>query len=280
MFSFAASATFEMPPMISDFFADYTFSTLLIMGILAFIAGFIDSVVGGGGLIQIPALLISFPSTPIATLFGTNKIAALAGTSVAAYHYAKKIVFDFRLLFVISFSCFISSFAGARIVSLINVNLLKPLILFILIAIAVYTFLKKDLGTSQSKELSFRKQLFYGALIGLSIGFYDGFFGPGTGSFFVLAFVVVLGFEFVQASAYAKIVNCITNISALIVFVRQGNYMLELALLMALLNMAGNVAGSKLALKKGNDFVRLIFLVVVVIMIFKYGWEVFAAPAA
>jgi len=261
--------------MLSDFFAHYDSWTLLILASLAFIAGFIDAVVGGGGLIQIPALLLSFPSAPIATLFGTNKIAALAGTSVAAFQYARRITFDFRLLFVISFCCFVSSFTGARIVSLINVNVLKPLILFILIAIAIYTFFKKDLGSYKSKELPFKKQLIYGSLIGLIIGFYDGFFGPGTGSFFVLAFVIVLGFEFVQASAYAKAVNCITNISALIVFIRQGNYMLELALLMAGLNIAGNVIGSKLALRKGNDFVRVIFLVVVTLMIFKYGWEVF-----
>lgn len=262
--------------MFSEFFADYTSTTLFILAALAFIAGFIDAVVGGGGLIQIPALLIAFPNAPVPTIFGTNKIAALAGTSVAAFNYARKIVFDLRLLFVISLCCFISSFIGARIVSLINVNVLKPLILFILVVIAIYTFFKKDLGSVKTKELSSLKQLIYGGLIGLAIGFYDGFFGPGTGSFFVLAFVLVLGFEFVQASAYAKIVNCITNISALIVFIRQGNYMLELALIMAVMNIAGNIIGSKLALRKGNDFVRIIFLVVVTLMIFKYGWEIFA----
>lgn len=260
--------------MFSNFLSEYNTWTLIALSGLAFVAGFIDSVVGGGGLIQIPALLIGFPNAPIATLFGTNKIAALAGTSVAAFHYAKRITFDFKLLFVISLSCFISSFTGARIVSLINVDVLKPLILFILIAIAVYTFIKKDLGSVKTKELPYRNQIAYGAIIGLVIGFYDGFFGPGTGSFFVLAFVVFLGFEFVQASAYAKIVNCITNISALIVFIRQGNFMLEVAIIMAVMNITGNVIGSKLALKKGNDFVRIIFLVVVIMMILKYGWEV------
>lgn len=263
--------------MISELFTDAAYATFFMLGALAFVAGFIDAVVGGGGLIQIPALLIGFPNAPVATLFGTNKIAALAGTSVAAFHYARKIVFDYRLLFVISLCCFISSFTGARIVSMINVQVLKPIILFILIAIAVYTFLKKDLGSVKTKELTFNKQLIYGSLIGLVIGFYDGFFGPGTGSFFVLAFVVILGFEFVQASAYAKIVNCITNISALFVFIRQGNYMFELALVMAGMNITGNIIGSRLALKKGNDFVRIIFLVVVTLMILKYGWEIFAS---
>jgi uncharacterized membrane protein YfcA len=146
-------------------------------------------------------------------------------------------------------------------------------------AIAIYTCLKKDPGTHKSRELSYRRQWIYGALIGITLGFYDGFFGPGTGSFFVPAFVVMLGFQFAQASAYATIVNGVTNISAMFILIRQGNYTLELALRMAILTMAENVAGSKLALKKGNDFVRLVFLVVVM-MSFKYGWEVFVAPAA
>jgi len=119
--------------------------------------------------------------------------------------------------------------------------------------------------------------MIFGAAIGLIIGFYDGFFGPGTGSFFVLAFVVILGFEFVQASAYAKIVNCMTNISALIVFIRQGNYIIGIAILMAVFNIAGSVIGSKMAIKRGNGFIRVFFLIIVTIMIIRYGYDVFKA---
>ena len=111
-------------------------------------------------------------------------------------------------------------------------------------------------------------------VIGLVIGFYDGFFGPGTGSFFVLAFVLILGFEFVQASAYAKIVNCMTNISALFVFIRQGNYILGIAVLMAVFNIAGGILGSKMALKRGNGFIRIFFLIIVSILILRYGYDV------
>jgi hypothetical protein len=145
----------------------------------------------------------------------------------------------------------------------------------VLIVIAIYTFLKKDLGSIQTKNLSFDKQLIYGSLIGLIVGFYDGFFGPGTGSFFVLGFVVILGFEFVHASAYSKVINCMTNISALIVFIRQGNYLLELAIIMSVCNITGNLIGTRLALKKGNTFVRTIFLLIVTLMIFRYGYDIF-----
>ena len=262
---------------ISGIFSDYSLFTLLILSVLAFMAGFIDAVVGGGGLIQLPALLVTLPNAPLPTIFGTNKIAALSGTSMAAFQYAKRIRFNVKLLITISVASFIASYFGAKIVSIINPATLKPIILIILIAIAIYTFIKKDLGKVETKQLSLTRQMLFGAVIGLIIGFYDGFFGPGTGSFFVLAFVVILGFEFVQASAYAKIVNCMTNISALIVFIRQGNYIIGIAILMAVFNIAGSVIGSKMALKRGNGFIRVFFLVIVTIMIVRYGYDVFKA---
>ncbi len=258
-----------------SFAADYGVVALLVICLFAFIAGFIDAVVGGGGLIQIPALLINLPKTPLPTLFGTNKIAALSGTSIAAFHYSRRIKFNFRLLITIALFAGIASFLGARTIQYIDVNTLKPAVLFVLIAIAVYTFVKKDLGSMQTKVLSFNKQLIYGSFIGLVVGFYDGFFGPGTGSFFVLGFVVILGFEFVQASAYSKVINCMTNGAALLVFIKDGNYLLELAILMAISNIVGNIVGTKLALKKGNRFVRVIFLGIVSIMIVRYAYDIF-----
>ena len=260
-----------------EILSDYTIWTILSLAILAFIAGFIDAVVGGGGLIQIPALLVFFPNAPVPTLFGTNKIAALSGTSIAAFQYSRRIKFDFKLLALISFCAFVASYLGAKTVSYINSATLKPLVLFILIAIAIYTFLKKDLGSLKTKQLSHQKQLIYAAITGLLVGFYDGFFGPGTGSFFVLAFVVILGFEFVEASAYSKVVNCMTNISALIVFIRQGNFMLEIAILMAVFNVLGSIIGSKMAIKRGNGFIRVFFLIIVAVMIVKYGIDVFSS---
>jgi len=256
-------------------FSEYSSLTLIVFGLLAFIAGFIDSVAGGGGLIQLPALLIGFPKAPVPTLIGTNKIAGLAGTSVAAYQYSKHVKFNYPLLLTISFFTFIASFAGAKVVGFINPAVLKPLILAILILIGIYTFLKKDLGSIQTKSLTANKKVLFGSLLGLIIGFYDGFFGPGTGSFLVLGFVVILGFEFVTASAYSKIINCIANISALTVFIKQGNYLLGVAIVLAIGNITGNIIGSRMAIKKGNRFIRLFFLLVVVILIARYGYDVF-----
>jgi len=258
-----------------NIFTDYGAITIISLLTLSFVAGFIDAVVGGGGLIQVPALLISLPKTPLPTIFGTNKIAALAGTSISAVQYSKRIKFNYKLLLAISACSGFASFVGAKVVSYIDVNTLKPIILVVLIAIAIYTFLKKDLGSTQTKQLSFAKQLMYGSFIGLIVGFYDGFFGPGTGSFFVLGFILILGFEFVQASAYSKVINCMTNFSALIVFIKQRNYLLELAIFMAVCNITGNLVGTRLALQKGNAFVRTIFLAIVTFMILRYAYDIF-----
>ena len=182
---------------------------------------------------------------------------------------------DYPLLLLISLASFVASFFGAKAVSFINVDTLKPIIFVILIVIAIYTFLKKDLGSMPSKKLARNKQMLFGSIIGLIVGFYDGFFGPGTGSFFVLGFVVILGFEFLTASAYSKIINCMTNISALIVFISQGSFLLEIAIIMALCNVTGSVIGSRMALKHGNGFVRIFFLIIVALMIVRYGFEIF-----
>lgn len=261
--------------LISDIFAGYSGPTLVSLALLALIAGFIDSVVGGGGLIQLPALLINLPNSPLPALFGTNKIAALAGTSVAAYQYSRKIKYDLLILAIISAFAFLASNLGARSLSFINPDILRPLILLILIIIAIYTFRKKDLGSIQTKRLSRSKLILYGSLIGFIVGFYDGFFGPGTGNFLVLGFVVIMGFEFVMASAYSKIVNSVTNISALMVFFSQGNYYLGLAMMMAVCNIIGSIAGSRMALRRGNSFVRIVFLVIVIIMILRYSYDIF-----
>ena len=264
---------YDMP--LNEILEHYSALTLLWLILLSFTAGFLDAVVGGGGLIQLPALLINLPGTPLPTIFGTNKIASLAGTSVAAWQYSRRIRFNWTLLGVLSVCAFASSFTGAKTVSYVNPATLKPAILVILILMAVYTYIRKDLGSVQRKHLSLRQQALYGGVLAAVIGFYDGFFGPGTGSFFVLGFVVILGFEFVTASAYSKMVNCITNLSALVVFVSQGNYILEIALLLSVCNIAGNLTGSRMALRKGNEFVRIIFLVVVSLMILRYGYDLF-----
>jgi uncharacterized membrane protein YfcA len=258
-----------------ELFTPHDISILIIIAFASLLAGFIDAVVGGGGLIQFPAFMILFPNSSIPTAFGTNKIAGLSGTSIAAVQYAKRVKFNWKLLLITAFSSFIFSFIGAKLVSRIDVNILKPFIFFMLIAIAIYTFKKKDFGSYSTKVLSNEKKYLFGFLLGIIIGFYDGFLGPGTGSFLVLGFVALLGFEFLEASAYAKTINCITNISALYVFISQGNYILEIAIIMAISNISGSIIAARMAILKGNQFIRKLFLFVVVIMIFRYGYDVF-----
>lgn len=262
--------------MLLNVITDYGLLTLASLIVLSFCAGFIDAVIGGGGLIQLPALLINFPKTALPVLFGTNKIASLAGTSMAAIQYSRKIKFNYTLLFIIALSAGLASYAGARVVSYINVHALKPVILIILVCIAVYTFIKKDLGATKANAISFQQQMMRGIVMGIAVGFYDGFFGPGTGSFFVLGFVTLLGFEFVEASAYSKFVNCFTNLGALFVFISHGKYLPFIALLLSVFNITGNIIGSRLALKKGNGFVRIFFLVVVMLLILKYAMDICA----
>lgn len=248
---------------------------IIFLCCFAFIAGFIDSIVGGGGLIQMPALLLTFPKTPVPVLFGTGKIPALTGTSAAAWQYSKKVKFNFKVLGLTALCALISAYLGAQTISLLDSNLLKPLILVILILIAVYTFLKKDFGNAEARDIPEQKMLIYGGLIGFIVGFYDGFFGPGTGSFFILAFIVLLGFDFLNASAYAKVINCVTNVSALAAFIYNKQVLYHIALPMAVCNMAGGLIGSRLALSKGNDFIRKFFLLVICILIVRYAYDVF-----
>jgi uncharacterized membrane protein YfcA len=246
---------------------------LLFLLLLSLVAGFIDAVVGGGGLISLPALLIQLPTQPLPLVFGTNKIAALAGTSVAAVQYAKKIRFKFKLLLITALTAILAAFLGAKALHFLNPYWYKPLILLILIGMAWFTWKKKDFG--QQQRLLTENVGFYmkAVLLGGLVGFYDGIFGPGAGSFLVMGFVVWLGFDFLHASAYAKWVNVATNLSALGVFIGQGQYWLELGILMALANVTGNSIGSRMAIKKGNGFIRIVFLLVVSLLIIRLAYS-------
>jgi uncharacterized protein len=258
-----------------DKLLSYPPEILFFIIIAAFIAGFIDAIVGGGGLIQFPAFMIAFPQSTIPTAFGTNKISGFSGTTVAAIKYGKQVKFNYKLLLLIAIFAFISANIGTQLVTLVNKKFLNPCIFILLVVIAIYTFVKKDFGQYATKNLALHKQYAIGIVIGIVVGFYDGFFGPGTGSFLMLGFVGFLGFPFLQASAYAKVINCITNISYLIIFIKNQNYILEIALLMAFFNIFGSIIGTRLAILKGNSFIRKIFLLVIVLLLVRFGMNIF-----
>ncbi len=232
--------------------------------------------VGGGGLVQTPALLITFPHLPVATLLGTVKIPSFCGTAVSAWQYSKKISIQWSLVGRIAVAAFLAAMAGSYLVSMLSNAVLKPVIFIILVGVAVYSFAKKSLG-AHSFHVANRAALLRGVSAGLVIGFYDGFIGPGTGSFLVLAFISLLGFSFMQASAHAKVVNLATNLASILYFSFSGHILFQLALSMAAFNMAGGWVGTKLALKKGNHFIRIFFLAVVAATLLRFGWDIFFA---
>lgn len=243
--------------------------TLWLLGGAAFLAGFVDAVAGGGGLLQLPALLILYPQQPLGTLLGTNKLAAVWGTLAAAGRYARRVRFHYPLLVPALGAALLGAWCGARVVTLLPVPLMRPAVLGLLVAVAVYTFATPHLGLHHAPRLSRRAETLAGAGIALVSGFYDGFFGPGTGAFLVFLLVRILGFDFLHASAYAKVLNVATNAAALAFFVPHGWVLWTTAALMAACNVAGAVCGSHLALRHGSQFIRRIFLGVVVALIVK-----------
>lgn len=248
---------------------------LLLLCLAAFCAGFVDAIVGGGGLIQTPVVMVLMPNLAVSSVIGSLKIPAFSGTSFAANQYLKKVQLNWKLLSVMAVVAFGAAFLGSNLLTLVSNYFMKPLLLLVLILIAIYTFAKKDFGASQEKNLSANKQLLLGIVMSICIGFYDGFIGPGTGSFLVLGFVAILGFDFLNASANAKMVNLATNFGSICLFVLNGKIIWAIALPMAACNAFGGWMGAKLAIKKGNGFIRIFFLIIVVLTLIRFGYDVF-----
>jgi len=247
---------------------------LLLMCCAALLAGFVDSIVGGGGLVQVPALFILYPHFEIPRIIGTNRFSSFMGTAVAGYQYAKKVEIPWRTVIYAGIGAGIMAFLGAKISDIVDEKILKPVILVLMTVIAIYTFTKKDLGQDEKLKFELAKVPFYGLVIGSSAGFYNGFVGPGTGSLLVFGFVSIIGYGFLKASAISKIVNVIADVSSLGFFITQGYVQFEIAIPMMLCNMTGSYFGSKMAILKGNKFVRNFFLVVIFALILRFGWDI------
>jgi uncharacterized protein len=247
----------------------------VIVSLASLLAGVVDAIVGGGGLILVPALFSTFPGAHPATLFGTTKSASVWGTAFATAQYSRRVQMRWAALLPAAAAGFAGSFAGAWVVTVIDPAFLRRLLPFVLLAVLIYTLTKKELGRSHAPHLAGRHETLVASGIGVVIGFYDGFFGPGTGSFLVFLFVRGLGYDFLNASASAKLVNTATNLAALILFTLKGHVWWHFAVAMALANIAGSLIGTRLALKHGTGFVRGVFIVVVTALIAKTGWDAF-----
>ncbi|MEN9488579.1 MAG: hypothetical protein RL494_844 [Bacteroidota bacterium] len=248
---------------------------LILLCIASFFAGFVDAVVGGGGLIQTPIALILLPTFSVSSITGSLKIPGISGTSIAAFHYLKNVTMNWKLVVMMAFFSCGFAFLGSELLTLVSNDFMKPLLFVILILLAIYTFVKKDFGQHQIKELSETKMLFLGIIISSIIGFYDGFIGPGTGSFLVVAFITILGFDFLHASANAKMVNVASNIGSITLFILKGKIIWTIAIPMAFCNAFGGWLGAKTALKRGNGFIRIFFLLVVIGTLIRFGYDVF-----
>ena len=242
--------------------------------ISALLAGFIDAIVGGGGLIQLPVLFILFPSFSVPMAIGTNRFSSFMGTAVAAFQYLKKVKIPIKTTLLASFGAASMSFLGANLSYKVSQEILKPIILVLMICIAVYTYRKKALGLEEKLRFSLKILPFAGLIIGMSAGFYNGFVGPGTGSLLIFGFVSIIGFGFIRASAISKIVNFIGDISSLIFFLSKGFVIFKIGIPMMLCNILGSYIGSKTALKNGSAFVRKMFLVVVGLLLLRFGYDI------
>ena len=244
--------------------ADISIWIVLICVVAAFLAGFVDAVAGGGGLIQLPVLLWTFPSAPLASFLGTTKAVSIVGTTTAANTYRKKIQVNAKQLIPMMSAAFVGSLFGALLATKVSREIFEPIILVILIAVGSFTILRPDFGKLESiRDVS-------PALvpaIGLVIGFYDGLIGPGTGMFLLFSLVSFVGTSFLGASAIAKFVNVATNLAALIIFIPGGHMIWLVAALMAPANLIGGYLGARTALDRGSSFVRLIFLTMLVALI-------------
>ncbi len=248
---------------------------LLLVSLASLLAGFVDSIVGGGGLVLLPALFATFPGAHAATLLGTNKSASVWGTAFASWQYSRRVEMRWGAMLPAIALSFAGAFAGAWVVTLVSPHFLRQLLPLILLAVLLYTLVRKELGRTHAPRFSGRQELLAAGTVGLGIGFYDGFFGPGTGSFFIFLLVRWLGYDFLHASAGAKLLNLASNIAAIILFALKGHVWWHFALPLALANVAGSLLGTRLALKHGAGFVRGVFILVVGALILKTGFDAF-----
>jgi len=250
--------------------------TLAALCGFAFLAGFVDSIVGGGGLIQVPALLILVPGAPVATLLGTNKVASAMGTTAAVIRYSRGLTMDWHLAAPAAAASFFCSILGARAVSALDESLLRPAVLVLLAAVGVYTWRARDFGSVHAPWLRRGHDIALAVAVGAALGFYDGFFGPGTGSFLIFAFVGLFGFDFLAATSTAKVLNLGSNLAAALYFAATDQVLLAAALPMGIASIVGATLGSRLALTRGVRLVRMLFLAVVGALILKLGWDLLA----
>ena len=253
---------------------DPTLTVALLLVLAALTAGFVDAVVGGGGLILLPALLLGLPGAAPVQLLATNKLASLCGTTVSSVTYYRRVRPDPRTFLPLMALAFVGSASGALVAFLIPRSAFDPILLVVLIVVGGYVVARPDLGGDTLLRFRGHRHTVAAMVTGLAVGFYDGALGPGTGSFFVFVLVGLLGYDFLEASAKARLANWATNLAALCVFVPQGQVLWKIGLMIGAANLVGSYVGARTAVARGSGFVRLFFLVVVAAFVIRIGSDV------
>ncbi|QIX27803.1 TSUP family transporter [Nocardioides sp. JQ2195] len=251
-----------------------TLTVVCLLVLAALAAGFVDAVVGGGGLIQLPALVIGLPGASPVQMLATNKLASVCGTTVSSATFYRRIRPDPKTFLPLMACAFTGALGGAAVATLIPKSAFNPIILAVLVLVGAYVLFKPEVGELTALRYAGHQHTILAALTGLVIGFYDGALGPGTGSFFVFTLVGLLGYNFLEASAKAKLANWATNVASLVIFIPQGAVMWRIGLLMGVANLVGGYMGARVAVAKGAAFVRAFFVVVVSAFIIKIGGDV------
>lgn len=255
-------------------------TTLALLCAAAALAGWVDAVSGGGGLVQLPALLVALPDAPPATVLGTNKLSSIVGTSAAAATYRRAAVTDVGTAVPMAVTAFVCSALGAWTATRLPGSVFRPAAVVLLVVVGLWTLLRPALGEEESLRwhgtAEHHRHRWAAVGLGALIGFYDGVFGPGTGTFLVFGLVALLGYSFLGASAIAKVVNVATNLAALIVFGLGGHVLWGLGLAMGAANLVGGVLGARTAVRRGSGFVRVVFLVVVGVLLLRLGYDAVA----
>ncbi len=258
--------------MISGF-ENVTMATILLVIVAGFAAGWIDAVVGGGGLIQLPVMLMIPGITPVQAL-ATNKMGSIFGTATSSVTYYRRVKPDMRTALPMAAVALVGSVGGAVVAASLPGEVFKPIIVAALVAVLLFTAFRPGMGAHTALRHAGRTHYVVAACIGAVIGFYDGLIGPGTGSFLVIAMVSFMGYAFLEASAKAKIVNLATNAGALMFFLPHGSLLWGVGLILGGANMAGGYLGARTAVTQGSRFIRIVFLVVVTALIIKLGIDV------
>jgi uncharacterized protein len=255
---------------------DPTLTVLVLLGLAALAAGFVDAVVGGGGLIQLPALLIGLPHATPLQILATNKLGSICGTTISSATYYRRIRPDPRTFLPMMLLALAGSFAGALVASQVPREAFEPLVLVVLVLVGAYVLLRPELGETTALRYTGGQHVTAAMGVGVVIGFYDGALGPGTGSFFVFALVGLLGYNFLEASAKAKLANWATNLGALLLFVPQGGVLWKTGLVLGACNLVGAYIGARVAVSRGARFVRIFFVVIVSAFVVRIGGDVLA----